>query len=73
MPLAVTEVVAHPNWTHFLEVRPHTYPFPYTSGFLFRKVGSGFGFGGLDIVAVGQVAYEDLSTAKEKAPSLKQE
>jgi hypothetical protein len=72
-PLAVVKVVAHPNQTHFLKVTPHTYPFPCTSGFLSRKASLGFGFGGLDIVAVGQMAREDLLTTKEKTPSSKQE
>jgi hypothetical protein len=34
-------------------------------------VGSGFGFGGLEVVAIGQVVCEDLTTVKAKAPSSK--
>jgi hypothetical protein len=35
------------------------------------NAGSGFGFGGLDTVVASQVAREDLSTTKAKAPSSK--
>jgi hypothetical protein len=73
MPLAMAETITHPNQTHFLEVPLHTYHFPCTSSFLSRKAGLGSRFGGLDAVVAGQVAHEDLSTAKEKAPSSKQE
>jgi len=35
------------------------------------NAGSGFGFGGLDVVATCQIAHEDLSTAKVKASNSK--
>lgn len=60
-----------PNRTHFFEVPPHTFLSPCTSDLSARNAGSSFGFRGLDVVATGQVAREDLSTAKEKAPSSK--
>jgi hypothetical protein len=44
---------------------------PRTSNLLFVNAGSSFGFVGLDTVVAGQVACEDLSTTKAKAPSSK--
>jgi hypothetical protein len=35
------------------------------------NAGSGFGFGGLDVVTIGQVVQEDLSTTKAKVPNSK--
>lgn len=54
-----------------IKVSPQIHPSPRTSNLLFVNAGSGFGFGGLDIVVAGQVAREDLPTTKAKAPSSK--
>jgi hypothetical protein len=56
----MSQVVAKvaPNWTHFIEVFPQTYPSPCTSNLSSVNAGSGFGFGGLDVVAAGQVAHK---------------
>lgn len=57
--------------THLTQVPPkRTSHFPHTSYHLLTIVGQGFGSKGLDVAAAArQVAKEDLSTAKAKAPS----
>ncbi len=67
----VVEVAALKNRIPNVEVPLQFHPFPHIPKFIFVDVGSGFGFGGLEIVAVGQVGREDLTTIKAKASSSK--
>jgi hypothetical protein len=39
--------------------------------FISVDAGLGFGFGGLEVAATNQIAYQDLTTTKAKAPSSK--
>jgi hypothetical protein len=65
------EATALKNRILNVKIPPQHHPSPHILEFIFVDANLGFGFGGLAAVASGQVAREDLTTIKAKAPSLK--
>ncbi len=67
----VVEAVMLKNQIFNVEVPFQFHPSLHTPKFISMDVGSGYGFGGLEVAIAGQVVREDLMTVKAKSLSSK--
>jgi hypothetical protein len=67
----VAKAAKTPNPAHFIQVPPFISPPTRIADLSAISVGPGFGLGGLDVIATGQVAQEDHLAVNVKVSSLK--